>query len=616
MVESRLGLVMVHGFMSGPKVWEPLRALIVADRSLGFVQPLTFEYATGLLPISPLRVFPSIDTVADSLREYLATEAGAFDHLLLVTHSQGGLVAQRYLARMLQDGRGGELARIQRLVMLACPSSGSELMLSLRRRALGTRHPQEKDLRPLNDQVSATLRTVVRDVVHATEVTDRTCPIPISVYAGESDGVVSRVSAQSVFPDSSALPGDHSSILRADSPRHRTFTTLRRLILATRSEPYVPEPTAPEYFSLTPATGPSPARHTLTPGSASTLAGQPSGGRRRVTVVVLVAAMAVVASILYVVSTPWKRGDDSAVTGPEPPVVATGSSTPEPPQKGGEDSGAIPPDKFPAGNTFWLVDLDEDGKAEYLTVDKNQNFEFWWNGGVEDQRLRSDGKGENSYAPAPGADGAALRFGDIDEDGKPDCMVVDQTGGVNVHTWASENPSGSRMCRDRYDGDADVPLTDTADRLPDLREIQFADIDGDKRVDYLWIEPSGRTTVWFNRSHMTDDGRLARLGWSPPTVIGKDVFNREFRYADLDGDARADQILLTPKGGARAWLNREGAEAGILTEDLCQIVPDIQAPPEEIQFADVDEDEQAEFLHVDKTGAVHVRQPDLSGNCP
>ncbi|GAA4660669.1 FG-GAP-like repeat-containing protein [Streptomyces youssoufiensis] len=615
MRDSRLGLVMVHGFMSGPKVWEPLRELIIADRSLGFVHPLTFEYATGLLPVSPLRVFPSIDTVADSLREYLATEAGAFDHLLLVTHSQGGLVAQRYLARMLQDGRGRELARIQRLVMLACPSNGSELLLSLRRRALGTRHPQEKDLRPLNDQVSATLRTVVRDVVHAAEVTDRTCPIPVSVYAGESDGVVSRVSAQSVFPDSSALPGDHSSILRADSPQHRTFTTLRRLILATRSEPYVPEPTAPEYFSLTPAAGPSPARHTLTPGSASTLAGKPSGGRRRVTVMVSVAAMAVVASILYVVATPWTRSDDSAATGPEPPAVATGSSTSGPPQKGREDSGVIPPEEFPATNTFWLADINGDEKAEYLTVDKNQNFEFWWNGGVKDQRLRSDGKGENSYTPAPGADGAALRFGDIDEDEKPDCMVVDQTGGVTVHTWVEKNPSGSRMCMARYDGDASVPLLDTADRVPHLREIQFADIDGDKRVDYLWIEPNSRTTVWFNRSRVAKGGRLVHLGWSPPTVIGKDTFDREFRYADLNGDARADQILITLQGGARAWLNKDGAESGIATKDICQIVPDTHAPPEEIQFADVDGDDRAEFLHVDKTGAVHVRNPVVREGC-
>ncbi|MFE6777494.1 FG-GAP-like repeat-containing protein [Streptomyces sp. NPDC057702] len=607
MKDSRLGLVMIHGFMSGPKAWEPLRRLIVAERSLGFVQPLAFEYATGLLPLSPLRVFPSIDTVADSLREYLATEAGAFDQLLLLTHSQGGLVAQRYLARMLQDGRGGELARIQRLVMLACPTNGSELLLSLRRRALGARHPQEKDLRPLNDQVSATLRTVVRDVVHATAVTDRTCPIPVSVYAGESDGVVSRVSAQSVFPDSSALPGDHSSILRADSPQHRTFTTLRRLALATRSEPYVPEPVPAEHFVLTP-----------NPASASgTPTGEHSGKRRRVITVGVPLAVVVVASVLYLAPTPWKPSDDAPTVAPEPSAGATGSIAPGPPRtdsEGSEDKGVIPPEKFPSSNTFWLVDINKDKKAEYLTVDKAQNFAFWWNGGVQKQRLRSDGKGQNSYVPAPGADGAALRFGDIDEDGRPDCMVVSPTGGVAVHTWGAESPSDSAMCAKRYDGAANVPLMSTADRVPSLKEIQFADIDGDGRVDYLWIEPSSRTTVWFNRSEI--EGGRWHLRWSSPTRISGTEFNREFRYADLTGDGRADPILITPLGGARGWINLGGAESGVPTRDICKIVPDTQAPPTEIQFADVDGDSKAEFLHIDGTGAVHVRKPDLATGCP
>ncbi|MFE9682656.1 esterase/lipase family protein [Streptomyces sp. NPDC006285] len=231
MSDGRLGVVMIHGIRSGPKVWQPLEQLVAADEELGFVETLPFEYATGVRRLHPLRVFPSIDMVADSLKEFLATEAGNFERLMFVTHSQGGLVGQRYLARVLAEGAGQELARIKRVVMLACPNNGSELLLSLRRNVLGLGHPQEKDLRPLNDQVTATLRTILRDVVHAAAVTDRTCPIDFRVYAGESDRVVPASSAQSVFPDTAALPGDHSTILKADSTGHRTFTTLRRLIL-------------------------------------------------------------------------------------------------------------------------------------------------------------------------------------------------------------------------------------------------------------------------------------------------------------------------------------------------------------------------------------------------
>ncbi|AXU17377.1 alpha/beta fold hydrolase [Streptomyces clavuligerus] len=614
MGDSRLGLVMIHGFMSGPRTWEPLRELIATDRSLGFVQPLAFEYSTGLLAVNPLRVFPSIETAADSLKEYLVTEAGAFDQLLLVTHSQGGLVAQRYLAGMLQDGRGRELARINRLVMIACPNNGSELLLSLRRRALGLRNPQEKDLRPLNDRVSETLRTVIRDVVNATEVTDRTCPIPVSVYAGESDGVVSRASARSVFPDSSALPGDHSSILKADSHQHRTFTALRRLMLATRSEPYVPGPE--------PETGPGPVAGPFTRVPAKE---EPSGKwwRRKVAIASGV-ALAAVASILHFAPMPWKSTEEKAggVTSPEKsPAQEQKGGDATPPERGPAQEqkvgNATPPETFPAQNSFWLVDInpDQDRKADYLTVGKNQKFDFWWNGGVKDGRLHYGAKGENAYVPADGADGAALRFGDIDGDDWPDCMVVDATGGVTVHTWIAANPPGARMCQDTYEGDADVPLSDTADRVPDLKEIQFADVDGDGRVDYLWIEPSSKVTIWFNRG-FTDEAGRKHLKWSTPLRAGKHAYNRDIRYADLDGNERADQILITPEGGANAWLNHSGAEEGIDSDDICRIVPDTGAPPEEIHFADVDGDKKAEFLHIDRTGAVRqVQDPDLDTRC-
>ncbi|MGQ4406002.1 hypothetical protein ACN6K4_000453 [Streptomyces hayashii] len=90
------------------------------------------------------------------------------------------------------------------------PNNGSELLLSLRRNALGSRHPQERDLRPINDQVTGTLRTVLRDVVHATAVGERTCPIDINVNAGESDGVADDHRACSALP---ASRSDRRSVL-------------------------------------------------------------------------------------------------------------------------------------------------------------------------------------------------------------------------------------------------------------------------------------------------------------------------------------------------------------------------------------------------------------------
>src|SRR5205814_7338533 len=80
-------------------------------------------------------------------------------------------------------------------------------------------------------------RRVLDNVVHANSLSSDRCPIPIAVYAGESDNIVTPASAKFVFPRAGALPGDHNSILRADSTARRTFATLKANLLLALSEP-------------------------------------------------------------------------------------------------------------------------------------------------------------------------------------------------------------------------------------------------------------------------------------------------------------------------------------------------------------------------------------------
>ncbi|WP_344671686.1 hypothetical protein [Catenulispora yoronensis] len=242
-------MVFVHGVRSSARVWDGFASVMAQDEELSRLvcEPeQRFEYATATFgPLKPSKTLPSISTAADTMREYLLTEADNFERLVLVGHSQGGLVIQRYLERMLADGRGLELARIRRVVLLATPNTGSQLLSTLRR-FLVHRHPQEVELRPFNELVNDAARRVHRDIVNAPLVpTERTCRIPFSVYAGSTDGVVTRASAQAMFPDASALPGDHKSIVAVDSPRHATYATVRRLLLqaATTVDPDPPPDT-------------------------------------------------------------------------------------------------------------------------------------------------------------------------------------------------------------------------------------------------------------------------------------------------------------------------------------------------------------------------------------
>lgn len=230
-----LGVVFVHGVRSSPGMWDSLARLVADDGDLAGVvsEPSPrFGYATGIWPSlwQPLKVIPSISTAADSLKEYLVTEAGQFEDLVLVGHSQGGLVIQRCLVRMLSEGRGKELERVRRVVLLATPNTGSQLMLSMRR-ALVRGNPQEKELRPFEELVADTARIVLRDIINAPQTTtERSCRIPFSVYAGEQDKVVTRASAQALFPEAAVLPGDHFGIARPTSAEHRTFATVKRLL--------------------------------------------------------------------------------------------------------------------------------------------------------------------------------------------------------------------------------------------------------------------------------------------------------------------------------------------------------------------------------------------------
>jgi hypothetical protein len=116
---------------------------------------------------------------------------------------------------------------------LSCPNEGSEYLRSIRA-VVGLRHhPQAGQLAVLDREVGEARRIVLRQVVNATAVDDRNCPIPVYTYSGRTDNIVRRPSAQSIFPNAEVLPGDHFSILDPDAPDHLTEPTLKSRLLAT-----------------------------------------------------------------------------------------------------------------------------------------------------------------------------------------------------------------------------------------------------------------------------------------------------------------------------------------------------------------------------------------------
>ncbi|HZO69177.1 MAG TPA: hypothetical protein VFB74_29660 [Kribbellaceae bacterium] len=227
-------LVLIHGFWSSPATWDRLNRRLREDSELDGIALRPFGYESPKLSWRPWARIPNFDDIAQSLNAHLSEFADQ-DRTAIVTHSQGGLILQRYLAWMLAEGRGRELAPIKIIIMLACPNSGTEILRSIRSMAGLGRHPQARDLQVLQENVIDANRVVLRQIVNAAGINERECRIPIYTYGGRTDEVVRRGSAQAAFPQPEMLAGDHFSILDPDARYSQTLPMLKRHLFATFS---------------------------------------------------------------------------------------------------------------------------------------------------------------------------------------------------------------------------------------------------------------------------------------------------------------------------------------------------------------------------------------------
>jgi pimeloyl-ACP methyl ester carboxylesterase len=229
---KRTAVVLVHGLFSSAKTWNCFTNLISSDPELARFSLAPFEYATPRFKLNPLQSIPDFDTLAESLQTFIAVDLAAYESIVLVSHSQGGLIIQRYLAWMISRGRARELVRIRRIVMFACPNSGADLFILARRGLKVWHHPQESELRPLNKSVADAHQMVLDHIVYARRTSDNKVHIPIVAYVGETDNVVKPVSAKGDFPETGVIPGNHFSIIQPDSPQHRSYIVLKASLLA------------------------------------------------------------------------------------------------------------------------------------------------------------------------------------------------------------------------------------------------------------------------------------------------------------------------------------------------------------------------------------------------
>ncbi|MCX5195470.1 alpha/beta fold hydrolase [Streptomyces sp. NBC_00249] len=274
-VRTRVHLVLVHGLFSSAKVWKAFHSLITTDPELSdWVSVHRFEYDSPMVRLRPDRRVAETDDVADQLGTYLETRLADAERIVLVTHSQGGLVVQRFLARKLWNGEGAELARIKHFTMFACPNTGSGFFLTVRKFLKLWRNPQEQQLRPFDRAVTEAQRTVLSAVVHARTHTDQECPIPVRAYGGSADDIVPPVVARGVFPKGGVVTADHFSIVQPADRTADSYMAVRGALLEAARDRRPEEEFAPLPLGASSARPLSPAEASGRPSLPPPAAGE------------------------------------------------------------------------------------------------------------------------------------------------------------------------------------------------------------------------------------------------------------------------------------------------------------------------------------------------------
>ncbi|KAF2872785.1 hypothetical protein BDV95DRAFT_398340 [Massariosphaeria phaeospora] len=227
-----------------------------------------------------------------------------------------------------------------------------------------------------------------------------------------------------------------------------------------------------------------------------------------------------------------------------------------------------------------LFDLNNDGRADYIWLDKDGAAKAYINnrgsGG-----LAPDWINAGSIATGVGAKREELRFADLNGDGKKDYVWVDRVSGA-LDVWFNTATGGSYVV-----GDGTV----------------FADMDGDGFEDYLAISPNGAIELWLNHGH---DPTSLKWIWDGQGQIATGVAARkDIRVADLDGDGLADYLVVDENSGAVVfWRNGGRQNDGSWSwTNMGQVATGVGDGPG-VRFADINGDGKADYLWVAKDGSV------------
>lgn len=181
-----------------------------------------------------------------------------------------------------------------------------------------------------------------------------------------------------------------------------------------------------------------------------------------------------------------------------------------------------------------------------------------------------------------GTNGKDVLFSDINGDGRPDYLVKHSNGAVDAFLNIGKPKT--------IKGIQWLGVGQIAGGFG-TNDISIADISGDGRADYLIWSSTGGITGYLN--YRTE--KEGAPGWSSMGPMGSFAggvgpSSAYCRLADLNGDGRADYLVVADDGSVDAYFNEGVVDTSVIGDG--------------VRLADMDGNGLDDYIHLDSNAAV------------
>ncbi|KAI4262170.1 MAG: hypothetical protein L6R42_002647 [Xanthoria sp. 1 TBL-2021] len=194
-----------------------------------------------------------------------------------------------------------------------------------------------------------------------------------------------------------------------------------------------------------------------------------------------------------------------------------------------------------------LADFNGDGKADYAQVSEKGAVTLWLNKGSADTSVIGDG----------------VHLADLDGDGRDDyvslasnaafCIVDPKSGAIILYKNGGPHPKGGWIWVAANEG---KPI---ATGLGPGRNVRLADMDGDGKADYLILGPRGEASLYLNKGEKTGGWNCVAYNDGKPIATGIGFDADHVQFKDINGDKKADYIGIP--NGKWLWIPMNNAKS-------------------------------------------------------